>query len=53
MFNRSYEPLANHLHPNKVLVIFGPRRVGKTTLLERFLNQTELRCKLVSGAVTA
>jgi predicted AAA+ superfamily ATPase len=31
------------------LVIYGPRRVGKTTLLNRFLNQTSLRYKLDSG----
>jgi hypothetical protein len=35
--------------PNKVLVIFGPRRVGKTTLLQNFLKQTTLKYKLDSG----
>ena len=30
-------------------MIYGPRRVGKTTLLLRFLDQTGLRFKLVSG----
>lgn len=49
MIPRAYEPLNAHLQPNKVLVIYGPRRVGKTTLLQRFLDQTTLRCKLVSG----
>ena len=49
MFKRSYEPLDNHLQPNKVLVIYGPRRVGKTTLLQAYLSQTSLKYKLDSG----
>jgi predicted AAA+ superfamily ATPase len=35
--------------PNKALVIYGPRRVGKTTLLQNFLGQTPLKYKLDSG----
>ncbi len=49
MFKRAYEPLDQHLQPNKVLVIYGPRRVGKTTLLQAFLKQTKLKYKLDSG----
>ncbi|MHC1782222.1 MAG: ATP-binding protein [Anaerolineaceae bacterium] len=49
MFNRAYEPLAAHAQPNKVLVIYGPRRVGKTTLLTHFLKDTSLKYKLDSG----
>ena len=49
MFRRAYEPLDNHLQPNKVLVIYGPRRVGKTTLLLAYLSQTTLKYKLDSG----
>jgi hypothetical protein len=37
------------LRRGKVLVIYGPRRVGKTTLLRKFLSQTSLRYKLDSG----
>jgi predicted AAA+ superfamily ATPase len=37
------------LQPNKVLVIYGPRRVGKTTLLQAFLASTSLNYKLDSG----
>lgn len=37
------------LKPNKVLVIFGPRQVGKTTLLKDFLSNTDLKYKLDSG----
>jgi predicted AAA+ superfamily ATPase len=33
----------------RVLVIYGPRRAGKTTLLEGFLKQTDLKCKFDSG----
>lgn len=49
MFRRAYEPLDQHLHPNKVLVIYGPRRVGKTTLLQTYLQQTGMNYKLDSG----
>ena len=49
MFKRAYEPLESHLMLNKVLVIYGPRRVGKTTLLQNFLKQTTLKYKLDSG----
>lgn len=49
MYKRIYEPLEQYLTPNKVLVIYGPRRVGKTTLLQKFLSQTKLKYKLDSG----
>lgn len=49
MIQRSYEPLTNYLQPNKVLVLYGPRRVGKTTLLQRLLAGTTLKYKLDSG----
>ncbi len=49
MYKRTYEPLDTRLIPNKVLVIYGPRRVGKTTLLQNYLKQTTLKYKLDSG----
>lgn len=49
MFKRAYEPLDPRLMPNKALIIYGPRRVGKTTLLHNFLQQTPLKYKLDSG----
>jgi predicted AAA+ superfamily ATPase len=49
MYKRAYEPLDARLMPNKVLVIYGPRRVGKTTLLQNYLKQTTLKFKLDSG----
>jgi predicted AAA+ superfamily ATPase len=49
MFQRAYEPLDEYLQAGKVLVIYGPRRVGKTTLLQAYLTQTTLKYKLDSG----
>ena len=49
MIKRAYEPLDRYVNPGKVLVIYGPRRVGKTTLLRSYLAGTALRYKLVSG----
>jgi len=46
---RFYQNLSNYIKPNKALVIFGPRRVGKTTLLGDFLSNCGLKYKLVSG----
>ena len=46
---RFYEDLGLFLHPNRALIIFGPRRVGKTTLLKDFLSVTKLKSKLDSG----
>ncbi len=37
------------IKPNKALIIYGPRRVGKTTILNDFLSHTKLKCKLDSG----
>jgi len=49
MIKRLYEPLEDRLTPNKVLIIYGPRRVGKTTLMQSCLKQTKLKYKLDSG----
>lgn len=49
MFTRAYQNLGNYLEPNKVLIIYGPRRVGKTVLLKSFLSQTTLRYRLDNG----
>lgn len=49
MITRAYTPLDTYLQPGKVLVIYGPRRVGKTTLLREFLAHTSLKYKLDSG----
>jgi len=46
---RYYDTLSNWIAPNKVLIIFGPRQVGKTTLLQNYLKTTPLLYKLDSG----
>ncbi len=49
MINRIYDNLDNLLREGKVIVIYGPRRVGKTTMVENFLKITRLKYKLDSG----
>lgn len=49
MIPRFYADLAKYIRPNKVLVIYGPRRVGKTVLVTSFLQKTNLKYKLVNG----
>lgn len=49
MFQRKYQNLDKHLEANKALVIYGPRQVGKTTLVKTYLKQTKKRYKLDSG----
>jgi uncharacterized protein len=46
---RFYADLGPFLKPNKVLVIYGPRQVGKTTLLEDFLATCSWKHRLDSG----
>ncbi len=40
-YHRIYENLEQYFRGRKVLVIYGPRRVGKTTILKRFLEKVE------------
>lgn len=49
MIYRHHNDLAPHLKKNRALVIYGPRRVGKTTLVENFLNEYPGHSRLVSG----
>ena len=46
---REYQNLGTFLKPNKALVILGPLRSGKTTLLNDFLSGSSLKYKLDSG----
>ncbi len=46
---RKYQELDNFLEPNKVVVIMGPRQVGKTTLINNYLSETKLKFKIVAG----
>ena len=43
------EPLARSVAPNRVVVVYGPRRVGKTTLLRQYMRQHDPDALLVSG----
>lgn len=46
---RHLENLTKILRPNKVVVIYGPRRCGKTTLLNEFLKGVDIAYLLVNG----
>ena len=41
--------LARSVAPNRVVVVYGPRRVGKTTLLRQYMRQYDPDALLVSG----
>lgn len=49
MIPRVYDDLDNILREGKVIVIYGPRRVGKSTLVGNYLKETRLKYKLDSG----
>lgn len=49
MIPRVYNDLNKYLKKGKVLVIYGPRQVGKTTLLKNFLSKTDLKYKYDTG----
>ncbi len=49
MIPRYYDDVSKSLRPRRALLIYGPRRVGKTTLLNQFLSRSSLRHKLDSG----
>ena len=49
MIKRFYHDLDKYLKPNHALIIFGPRQVGKTTLLRNYLSHTKLKYRLDSG----
>lgn len=46
---RYYQNLDRYIMPNKVLVIYGPRQVGKTTLIMDYLQTTGFQYRLDSG----
>ena len=46
---RIYDLLEDQLKKGKVLVLYGPRQVGKTTLLNHFLENTQLKYRLAIG----
>ncbi len=48
MLKRVYN-LKKHIKKGKVLIIYGPRQVGKTTLIKDFLNKTNLKYRYDTG----
>ena len=46
---RFYQQLDSYLKPNKVLVLYGPRQVGKTTLLTEYLKRSKYKYRLDFG----
>ncbi|HEX4044744.1 MAG TPA: AAA family ATPase, partial [Gammaproteobacteria bacterium] len=46
---RFYSDLAPYLRPNKALIIFGARQVGKTTLIKHYLKHVPFKYRLDSG----
>ena len=46
---RFYHNLMDYRKPNKVLVLFGPRQVGKTTLIRTISRTTAERIKYDTG----
>ncbi|MEK7545170.1 MAG: ATP-binding protein [Patescibacteria group bacterium] len=46
---RIYEPLDAYIEAGKVLVIYGPRQIGKTTIVQNFLATTRLKYKFETG----
>jgi len=46
---KQLENLENFLFPNKIVIIYGPRRTGKTTLINKFLTMRKEEYLLVSG----
>lgn len=49
MIPRFYDNLGKMLENGRVLIIYGPRRVGKTTILKNYLKKTNLKYKLDIG----
>ncbi|HOX79193.1 MAG TPA: ATP-binding protein [Bacteroidales bacterium] len=46
---RKFQDLGSIIQPNKVLLILGPRQVGKTTLMKDYLKKSPLRYKFITG----
>lgn len=46
---KQLENLKRLIRPGKVIIIYGPRRVGKTTLLKKFLEGVKEKYLLVQG----
>lgn len=49
MIKRYYQNLGKYIKKGKVLVIYGPRRSGKTTLIKNYLSNVNLKYKFDVG----
>lgn len=49
MLKRSYSELNSFFKNKKIIIIYGARRIGKTTLLESYLKTCSKKYKFVSG----
>ncbi len=49
MLPRYYDALDTYLKPVKVLVLYGARQVGKTTLIKEYLKKTTLKYRFETG----
>lgn len=49
MHIKRYLNISDELKPGKTLILFGPRRVGKTTLLQEFIKQSKTEVTLYRG----
>ncbi|MBU0571884.1 MAG: ATP-binding protein [Candidatus Omnitrophica bacterium] len=49
MIKRIYDTLDDFISPNKCLIIYGARQVGKTTLLKTFLSDKKFKYRFDSG----
>ena len=46
---RQLNNLKSAIEPGKVVIVYGPRRAGKTTLIQHYVNQYDQSALLVSG----
>lgn len=44
-----YQQLVEAIQPGKVVILYGPRRVGKTTLVAELLKETKLKARRFVG----
>lgn len=49
MIQRWYDNLEKYIEPGKALIMYGPRRAGKTTLVKKYLETTPWKYKWDSG----
>src|SRR3989344_1709797 len=46
---RFFDQLDKYLKKNKAFIFYGPRQVGKTTLIKNFLKNTHLKYRFDNG----